>query len=343
LCKLILRLAMSKRSPTTGIAVVTGAGGHLGGNLVRALLAQGQRVRAVDLRRTPALDGLEVDWCPADLRDPTSIREALAGADVVYHLAAVISITGDPEGRVWSTNVGGVATVAEAALECGVRRLVHCSSVHAFDIEICSGALDEAGPRSVRGQLPVYDRSKAAGEAELRAWVEKGLDAVVVNPTGLIGPYDFEPSRMGRFFLSLQRGRQWALVDGAFDWVDVRDVAAALMAAASRGRSGESYLVAGHRLSLRELAAMAAQVTGAREPRVVVPMAVARLGAWVLSPRGRWSSESSPLFTSESLHALRNCPHIVGRKAEVELGHRPRRAEATLTDLYRWFEHAGYR
>ncbi|HKA51959.1 MAG TPA: NAD-dependent epimerase/dehydratase family protein [Candidatus Dormibacteraeota bacterium] len=249
---------MSKRTPATGMAVVTGAAGHLGGNLVRALLAQGQIVRAVDLGWKQSLDGLDLDWCPADLRDPASIRSALAGADVVYHLAAVISISGDPEGQVWSTNVSGVATVAQAALEGGVRRLVHCSSVHAFDIEICGGALDEASPRSVREKLPVYDRSKAAGEAELHAWVEKGLDAVVVNPTGLIGPYDFEPSRMGRFFLELRRGKLWAVVDGGFDWVDVRDVAAALMAAASQGRSGESYLLGGHRLSMRELAGMAA-------------------------------------------------------------------------------------
>ena len=118
------------------MAVVTGAGGHLGGNLIRALLAEGQKVRAIDLRWTRALHGLDLDWCPVDLREPASIRDALAGADVVYHLAAVISITGDPEGRVWSTNVGGVANLAEAALECGVRRVVHCSSVHAFDIEL---------------------------------------------------------------------------------------------------------------------------------------------------------------------------------------------------------------
>ena len=333
---------MSQPSPISGLAVVTGAGGHLGGNLVRALLAQGQRVRAVDLRWTRALDGLELDWCEADLRDPASIRGALTGADIVYHLAAVISITGDPDGRVWSTNVGGVSTLAEAALDCGARRLVHCSSVHAFDAEICGGTLDEACPRSVRARLPVYDRSKAAGEAELRAWIERGLDAVVLNPTGLIGPHDFEPSRMGRFFLALRRREMRAVVDGAFDWLDVRDLAATLMAAASRGRRGESYLVAGHRLSMRELAEVAARVTGVRAPQVVVPMAVAQLGAWMLSARGRRFSESSPLFTSESLHALRNCPHIVSRKAELELGHQPRPAEATLSDLYCWFEQAGY-
>jgi dihydroflavonol-4-reductase len=332
---------MTLRNPKTRVAVVTGAGGHLGGNLVRGLIAAGHTVRAVDIRRTPALHGLDVELRLADMRDPGAMRSALTGADVVYHLAALISIEGDPGGRVWSTNVDGVATVAAAALECEVRRMVHCSSVHAFDIELSGASLDESSPRSVPSRLPVYDRSKAAGEERLREWMDRGLDAVIVNPTGLIGPYDFEPSRMGNFFLALRRSKLRALVDGAFDWVDVRDVAAALISASTRGRAGESYLVAGHRLSLLELSRLAAQVTGAKDPRVVVPMPVARFGARALSVAGR-SGDASRLLTAEGLHALRSCPVVVSQKAELELRHTARPAETTVTDLYRWFELAGY-
>jgi dihydroflavonol-4-reductase len=269
------------------------------------------------------------------------MRSALTGADIVYHLAAVISIAGDPTGRVWSTNVDGVSTVAEAALRCGLRRMVHCSSVHAFDIELSGGSLDEASPRAVRPRLPVYDRSKAAGEERLREWIDRGLDAVIVNPTGLIGPYDFEPSKMGHFFLALRRHKLWAVVDGAFDWVDVRDVAAALMAASTRGRAGESYLVAGNRVSLVGLGLLAARVTGATAPRVVVPMPVARFAVRALAVARR-SGEPSRLLTAEGLHALRSCPVVVSRKAVQELGHTARPAETTVTDLYRWFELAGY-
>jgi dihydroflavonol-4-reductase len=336
----ILPPAVPDLSSSNRLVVVTGAGGHLGGNLVRELLSRGQRVRAVDLRKSRALEGLDVEWCQADLRDSASALAALSGADLVYHLAAVISITGDPTGQVWATNVGGVANVAQASLHFGVRRLVHCSSVHAFDVELCRGRIDETSPRSVRAELPVYDRSKAAGEAELRKWIEKGLDAVVVNPTGMIGPYDFEPSRMGRLFLTLRAARVRTVVDGAFDWIDVRDVADAMISAAARGRMGESYLLGGHRLSIRELADLIARVTKSQAPRVVVPMAVARVAAWTLA-RGRLSSDSSPLFTSESLHALMNCPTIVSRKAEVELDHHPRRAEDTLKDIFRWFDSVG--
>lgn len=171
------------------ITVVTGACGHLGNNLVRRLLAEGRRVRAVDLAPSRSLEDLDVEFVSADVLDADSMRKAFARAEVVYHLAARISISGDPSGEVWVTNVRGVRNAAEAALACGVQRLVHCSSVHAFDLERCTGGIvDESSPRSVRPGLPAYDRSKAAGEAELRRVVSRGLGAVVVNPTGVIGP-----------------------------------------------------------------------------------------------------------------------------------------------------------
>jgi dihydroflavonol-4-reductase len=237
--------------------------------------------------------------------------------------------------------VDAVANVAGAALRNGARRMVHCSSVHAFDIERGGGALNEDSPRAVRPALPVYDRSKAAGEARVQEAIARGLDAVIVNPTGLIGPYDFEPSRMGHFFLGLRQRRLRAVVAGTFDFVDVRDVAATLVAASTSGRSGASYLVPGHRLSLLDLSRLAARVTGAAAPRLVVPMALARLGARAGSLFGG-RVDSSRLLTPEGLHALRARPSVLSRRAELELGHRPRPIEETVTDLYRWFDLAGY-
>ncbi len=201
---------------------------------------------------------MDIEWRPDDVLDFEAIRTALRGAEVVYHLAAVISIRGDPDGVVWRTNVNGTRNVAEACLAEGVGRLVHCASVHALDVEAVAGQIDEDSPRATRPSLPIYDRSKAAGEAEVRKVVDRGLDAVVLLPTGFIGPYDFMPSRMGSFFLGLRNRSFPALVAGSFDWVDVRDVAATLIAAADHGRTGRVYLVNGHRASLRELAAVAA-------------------------------------------------------------------------------------
>jgi dihydroflavonol-4-reductase len=317
--------------------VVTGASGHLGANVVRALVAAGEQVRAVDIRPGAALQGLDVEFVRGDVLDPSSLENAFAGAEFVLHLAARISIAGDPDGSVWRVNVDGVRHVAEAALIAGVRRLVHCSSVHAYDATAIRGPVRESGLRATDPRLPVYDRSKAAGEDALRRVVERGLDAVILNPSGMIGPVDPEPSRMGRVFLALFRGRLPIAVHGAFDWVDVRDVATALIAATDRGGTGDNYFIGGHRASLQELGRLAADVTGRRPPRFAVPLAPVKLAARaavrVAGPRraGRL------LLTPESLHALETDPVLDCSKAVAELGHRPRPLADTVADLHASF------
>lgn len=318
------------------VTVVTGASGFVGAVLVRELLSRGEEVRAVDLHRGPALSDLDVAWSFGDVLDPASLDSAFAGADLIYHLAAMISISGDPTGQVWRVNVDGVRHAAEAARRAGARRFVHCSSVHAYDLE-AGRELDEAGRRAVAPHLPAYDRSKAAGEAALRGVIEAGLDAVVVNPTGVIGPMDYAPSRTGALFLALFRGRLPALIAGAFDWVDVRDVAGALISAASTGKTGENYLVPGHLRSVRDLAAAATEVSGTPPPWLTVPMWAARLWGPIGDVVTRRSG--NPLwYTSESLHALRFPPALSGDKARAELDHQPRPFVTTVSDIYEWFQ-----
>jgi len=317
--------------------VVTGASGHLGANVVRALVAAGESVRAVDIRPSAAFAGSVAEFVQGDVLDPTTLKSALDGAEFVLHLAAKISIAGDPDGSVRRVNVDGVRNVAEAALEAGVRRVVHCSSLHAYDVGAISGPVRENGPRATDSRLPAYDRSKAAGEDELRKVTNRGLDAVIVNPSGMFGPIDPEPSRMGRVLLAMFKGRMPISVTGAFDWVDVRDVAAALVAAAKQGRSGENYLVGGHRAPMTELARLAAQVTGRRPPRLIAPLRsvqfVAEAAVRVAGPRraGRL------LLTPESLHALATDPVVDYSKAVAELGYRPRSLADTVADLYAAF------
>lgn len=325
------------------MCVVTGAGGHIGMNLVPALLAQGRRVRVVGRHEPTALVELGAQFVPGDVRDPVAMESAFAGAQTVFHLAAVISVTGSQGGLVEDVNVAGVHTVALAAQRCGVERLVHCSSVHAFDLLAARGrVVDEASPRSLGRGVPAYDRSKAAGERQLQEVVAAGLDAVVVNPTGVIGPRDERPSRMGHFFLALQAGRLPATVAGGFDWVDVRDVVQALLAAEKLGRTGENYLVAGHLLSTRALAELAAQVTGVAPPRFDVPLWFARLWSPAASLVSR-TGEHPLLYTHDTLNALASAPRVCAAKAARELGFTARPARDTVADLYAYFDATGMR
>jgi dihydroflavonol-4-reductase len=320
--------------------VVTGASGFLGGAVVRELMAQDREVRAVDLHRGPTLDGLDVEFVHGDVLDRPSLDIVFEDAGAVYHLAGLISITGDPDGRVHRVNVDGVRNVAEAALGAGVQRLIHCSSVHAYDLEAPADLLSETSPRATAPGLPAYDRSKAGGEAALREVADRGLDSVVINPTGIIGPYDFGPSRMGRVFQALFRKRLPALIEGGFDWVDSRDVASAMVTAESRGRTGENYLLPGHHLSIPDLAGVAEEVSSVPKPRWTVPMWLARVWSPLGDVFGR-RSESPLWYTSESLHALEHTPAVSSKKALEELGHSPRPVNETVGDIYRWFKDNG--
>ena len=319
------------------LAVVTGASGHVGNVLVRNLLRAGLRVRALDTQFGASLEGLDIDRITASVLDRAGIRRAVSGADVVFHLAGIISVTGDPTGQMWSVNVDGTSAVAEAALAAGVSRFVHCSSVHAYDLEQAGAGLDEAGPRAVAAHLPAYDRSKAAAETVIGDAIDAGLHAIIVNPTGVIGPFDFGTSRMARVLIALRQRRLPATLEGEFDWVDVRDVADALMAAAQRGTVGSNYLVGGRQASLDELAHLAGEVTGVAPPPVRLPMWFARMWTPLATSAGRRTG--NPMwYTADSLHALRFPPNLRTRKAEMELQYRPQPLAGTLADFYSWSE-----
>jgi len=323
---------------------VTGATGHIGGNLVRVLLASGHTVRAIHRSDTRPLDGLGVEAVRADVRDPVAMVRALDGMELVFHLAGRITINGDPDGEVLSTNRQGTASVAAACLNVGVRRLVHFSSIHALRQDPHDQPLDEARPLADEGvgHCLTYDRTKAAGEREIRAAVERGLDAVIVNPTSVIGPIDFKPSAMGAACLKIARRQLPALVDAGFDWVDVRDVAQGAVSAGLSGRKGERYLLSGAWTSFGELAGQIARAAGVRPPRFVAPLWMAALGA-PFSMAWAKLSRTRPLVTLESLETLRTSHRAISHgKAAQELGYRPRPLEETTGEIVRWFRDAGF-
>jgi dihydroflavonol-4-reductase len=314
--------------------VVTGASGHLGANVVHALLDRGERVRVLVHRSASALADVDhrLERVQGSVCEPDTLGPAFEGATRVYHLAGIISVDGDPDGRVHRVNVEGTRNVARACLERGVGRLVHVSSVHAYDMNPRDEVLDETRVQVAdSNHHSAYDRSKALGERVVREAVKDGLDAVIVNPTGIMGPVDHGPSRLGQLLCDLANGRLPALLDGGFDFVDVRDVASAVLSAGERGRRGENYIIGNAWYSLRELAALVEACTGRRAPAFVSPVWAARLGvpfARVVSRvRGR-----EPSVTRESLEVLVANRSISSRKARVELGHAPRPLAQTVAD-----------
>ena len=321
-------------------AVVTGASGHVGGNLLRALLEAGRPVRALVHQDRRALEGLDLEVVTGDVRDQETLRRAFAGAEVVYHTAAYISILGDEWPLLQEINVLGTRNVVQACLACGVRRLVHFSSIHALEQEPLDVPVDESRPLVDSRRASPYSRSKAAGEREVREGMARGLDAVILYPTAIIGPYDFRPSHFGQVLLYLARGKLPALVAGGFDWVDVRDVVAATLRAAEVAPPGARYLLSGHRVSLPEIAALVEEFTGVPAPRLVLPLGLAKAVAPLATLAARLL-RMEPLFTTVAVEALGGNPRVSHERAGRDLGYRPRPFHETIRDTLRWFVEAG--
>jgi dihydroflavonol-4-reductase len=325
----------------TRTTVVTGASGHIGSNLIRALLAQGRKVRALHHVNRQGIESLQVEIVPGDVCHPNSLHEAFKGADVVYHLAARISLNMNDYPVLEPINVDGTRNVVQACLDCGVRRLVHFSSIHAFIQESIGKPIDESCPLVEPRNCPPYDRSKAAGEKIVYGAIERGLDAVIISPTAVIGPYDYEPSFLGEALLNLARGKMPALVPGGFDWVDVRDVVAGALSAEEKAPTGAKYLLSGHFASVCDLAVMVEEIMGTPAPKLIMPRWLAFVGAPFLEGFAKITG-NRPLYTNASIRALRTGQDVSHDKAARELGYKSRPLPETIVDTFNWFHQSGY-
>ena len=323
------------------LTAVTGATGHIGVNLTRTLISRGRRVRVLSHSSNLGLEGLPVDYLRGDVGDIDSLVTAFSGARVVYHLAAHISLSMNDWRRCAEVNIEGTRNVIEACRRSGVQRLVHFSTIHALCGEPLDVPVDECRAYVSSPKAPPYDRSKAAGEQLVRCAVAEGLDAVIINPTGVIGPFDYRPSHFGQALIQIATGKIPVPIEGGFDWVDARDVAEGAIKAEEAAAAGSSYLLSGHWLSMRDIAVIAAGIMGNRAPALVCPMAVARACAPIITAASGLAG-TRPVFTTVSLNALTGNRNISHQKATSELGYAPRPIEETLSDTLQWFKDNGY-
>jgi len=317
--------------------LVTGATGHVGNVLVRELLAQEQPVRAMLLPndKCASLAGLDVERVTGNVLDPASLDRAMHGVDVVYHLAGIISIVPGAETLMHKVNVDGVRNTAQAALQAGVRRMVHISSIHAFQRMPHGICIDEHTPFAPDSPAGAYDRTKAEGTLAVLETVEQGLDAVIACPTGVIGPYDYLDSEMGNVIRNFARKKLHVLVKGAYDFVDVRDVAKGLTLAAEKGRTGETYILSGARIDIAQIKQIVQGFVGIHTPHIVAPMWLAELFARIAEPFYRLT-RAIPKFTQYSLRTVQDNCDFSHAKAETELGYSARPLRESIADVLTW-------
>jgi nucleoside-diphosphate-sugar epimerase len=320
------------------IILVTGATGHIGNVLVRKLLEKGEKVRALIWRGedTTAIEGLDVDFVEGDVLDPESLRAAFRGIWRVFHLAGLISIMPGAVDVLRRINVQGTRNVLRAAKDAAVDRFVYVSSIHAFQPVANGRQIDEDVPFDPTETAGEYGRTKAEASLEVRAAAEGGLNATIVCPTGVIGPYDFRRSEMGSVILDAALGKTMPYVDGSYDFVDVRDVADGMIRAEQMGRPRESYILSGQRISVRYVLETVRRATGKAFRRVRIPFGIAKAAA-AFSPYYYRLKKSRPRFTPLSLEVLRSNSDVSHAKATRELGYNPRGLYESIADTARWF------
>lgn len=319
--------------------LVTGATGHLGNVLIRTLLEKGEKVRAFVLPQdnlTP-LEGLDVEIAHGNVLEPESIAPALKDVDVAYHLAAMISIMPGKNEMVQRVNVEGTRNMLAAAQKARLRRFVYTSSIHAIQRAPHGTTIDESLPYDPHNPYGAYDTSKAQASLLVQEAAKNELDAVLVCPTGVIGPYDFRVSLLGAWFLSYWKHKPVQYFEGGYDYVDVRDVASGMIAAAEKGRRGESYLLSGGYMSNDDLAKLGRQLVGGTYRLLKLPLGLIQFLAHLL-PHYYRISKKSPLLTPYSVEVLQSNAAISHAKATRELGYQPRSLKDSLRDALLWFK-----
>lgn len=322
--------------------LVTGAGGFIGSAVVRHLLARGREVRAALAPGEPDgnLAGLDVERVTVDVCDAAAVRRAVAGCDVVHHLAAIYALWLPDDRRMYAVNVEGTRHVLGAALEAGVKKVVHTSSIAAIGVPPPGELADETFTFNHWEGGNAYIRSKYLSDVDARKLAERGLPVVLVCPAFPFGERDRGPTPTGRFILEALHRRVPGLTGGGFCAVDVEDVAACHVAAEERGRIGERYIAGGHNVTYREFYDEVTRVAGLPPIRRRVPGAALLTAAWLMEARARRGGPPPTITVKSARYALSTAWYDAG-KARRELGMPCTPLAETIDRAVRWFRAAG--
>ncbi len=320
--------------------LITGATGLVGNNVVRRLLERGQSVRVLVRRDSDPrpLEGLDVERCYGDVRDAEAVHQACRGVSTVVHSAAIVHFGWTGLELQRAVNVQGTEHVAAAALEAGARML-HVSSVNALGLGSRSAPADEDTPR--RGNVPcTYVVTKQEAEAVVRSYLERGLDAVTVNPGFMLGPWDWKPSS-GRMLLEVATRFTPLAPTGGLTSCDVRDVVDGLLAACAKGPTGRQYILAGENLTYQQIWNLFAEVSGGGKPWFRAGPLMRYIGAYGGDVWG-WVTGREPDLNSAGVRVSSQFHYYSSARATAELGYQPRPFRQSVVDAWAWLVEHGY-
>lgn len=325
------------------LVLVTGASGFVGSAVARKLAERGYKVRALVRAASPRTNfaGLPVEFFEGDMRDAAAMTRAAQGARYLFHVAADYRLWArDPE-EIVRNNREGARAAMQAALAARLERVVYTSSVATLK-PVAGAAADETSRHDEASAIGAYKRSKVVAERLVERMVrEAGVPAVLVSPSTPIGPRDVKPTPTGRVIVEAASGRMPAFLDTGLNLVHVDDVAEGHLLALTRGRIGETYVLGGEDVSLKDMLAGIARLTGRRVPGLELP----RLPLYPLAYAAEAVAQltgKEPFLTRDALKMAKHHMFFSSAKAKRELGYVARPYGEGIADAIAWFRHAGY-
>ncbi|MBR2283495.1 MAG: NAD-dependent epimerase/dehydratase family protein [Ruminococcus sp.] len=325
--------------------LVTGAAGFLGGTICRQLISRGDKVRAFVLPNDPAIRFVpnEAEITEGDLCDTESLERFFTVPEntetIVLHIASIVTVDPDFSQRVMDVNVGGTLNIIDKCLEhkeC--RKLVYCSSTGAIPESGKGSAIREVDRFDERRVVGCYSQSKAAAtQAVLDAVKDRGLNACIVHPSGILGPEDHAVGETTGTLIRIIKGDMPMGIDGSFNLCDVRDLARGTILAADKGRCGECYILANDEVSFRDFSKLVSEESGCKPVKAFLPLGIANMLGKAMEKRARKTGEK-PMMTSFSVYNLARNNSFDSGKAKRELGYTTRSYRETIHDEISWLK-----
>ena len=324
------------------IYIVTGASGFLGNNIIRMLEHDDNaEVRAFVLNgeSITSLNNLKCSIYYGDVTKADTLNSIFDGSGdaeiFVIHCAAVVYIKSKYNSRVYDVNVNGTKNIVDKVLEYNAK-LIYVSSVHAIPEKSDGDLISEVSIFNPNDVVGLYAKTKAeAARYVMDSVKDKGLNACIVHPSGILGPYDFSNSHLTALVREIVRGKLPMCVKGGYDFVDVRDVAKGIIMACDKGKKGECYIMSGEFVSIKKLADLVCDVVGKKRIKVVLPIMIAKIVApfyeMYYNVKGK-----TPLFTKYSLYTLSSNSNFSNEKAKRDLGFVTRDITDTVKDMVMW-------
>ncbi|MBQ6322599.1 MAG: NAD-dependent epimerase/dehydratase family protein [Lachnospiraceae bacterium] len=330
------------------IYLVTGAAGFLGSNICRQLIRRGDHVRAFVLPNDPGTEYLPegAQAVEGDLTDIRSLEDFFSipeGTDaVVLHIASIVTVNPDYSQKVMDVNVNGTKNIINQCLKHPeVKKLVYCSSTGAIPEAPRGQAIREVNYFDPSQVVGCYSQSKAlATQAVLDAVRDRGLNACVVHPSGIMGPDDFAVGETTGTLIKIINGEMPTGISGSFNLCDVRDLAAGTIAAADKGRTGECYILGNEPVHFKDFAGMVAEESSCKPVKMFLPIWAANMMGHIMEKQAKRNG-TKPLMTRFSVYNLARNNNFDSSKARDELGYTTRSYRETIRDEVAWLKKTG--